>query len=319
MRKNSNQTVKWVLIALVVICFSSLFILRSLNSEPKNSAPVIVAAATNGSVPSNVQNPLTTFSTTDLTESESKTEESTVSDVRETSATANTTKKEDETSVTEKETTTKAPTVTTQKVEMTDISDEQPNDVIKRAAVFSNGFLSYKYNAEEDYYYTISDPWQRQFGFNEMYDVGAPFLIFYYDTMRCKFNYNKKDWLVQFWKGQYGLVFIGGEIGVYNKPEGRTTEHYDCANDKDMLKMSLTMLRKGEEKFTRPYDKYWWCTGFVPGKLDNYSDRTELSLRAKITLKDQKMLNAFCESLDNNGLVNGIDYTTNGNDVYVSW
>lgn len=198
-------------------------------------------------------------------------------------------------------------------------TQQQAQSVIEDAAVFSDGFLSFVFNPDDNFYYTISDPWQRQLGFNELYDMGAPFVVMYYDTMRCKFNYDNRDWLIQFWKGQYGFVFIGCEIGVYNKPMSRTTEHYDCANDEDSLFMSMTFYRKGQEILTREYAKYWWCTGFVPGKLDQFSDRSELSMRCRITCKDSDMLLAFCDSLKGNGLEYNKDFTTQDNDVFIFW
>ena len=137
--------------------------------------------------------------------------------------------------------------------------------------------------------------------------------------MRCKFNYANKDWLIQFWKGQYGFVFVGAEIGVYNKPTSRKVEHYDCASDEDALKMSMTCYRKGKEIFSRQYSTYWWCTGFVPGKLDKFSDRSELKVQARITLKDARMLLSFCGALEENGLKLNKNYTTDGLDVFVTW
>ena len=199
------------------------------------------------------------------------------------------------------------------------VTEEQAQEVIKSAAVFSDGFLGYKFDTKGQYYYTSDDPWQRNFGFNILYDIGAPFVNFYYDTIRCKFSSGGKDWMIQFWKGQYGLVFVGGEIGVYNKPAGRTPEHYDCASDEDSLYMSMTLFRKGEEKFTRNYAKYWWCTGFIPGTLDSFSDRSELTLQCRITMKDKDMRKGFCNALAKNGYVEGEDFSVSGLDVYFSW
>ena len=81
--------------------------------------------------------------------------------------------------------------------------------------------------------------------------------------------------------------------------------------------MQSTLLRKGKELATTEYAKYWWCTAFVPGTLDNFSDRSELELRARITMKDPVMLLAFCNSLKKNGLKLNEDFTVNGLDVFV--
>ena len=185
--------------------------------------------------------------------------------------------------------------------------------------LFDQGLAGFQFNKTGDYYYTNSDPWQRTLGYNEAYDNGAAFVAIYIDTMRCKFRYDNKDWMIQFWKGQYGYVFVGHEIGVYYKPIDRTAEHYDCVSDEDSLYMSMNGLRNGEVLYTREYGKYWWCTGFVPGKLKKFSDRSELQIDARITMKDNDMLNAFVVSLMQNGMVKDHDFTIKGLDVYVVW
>ncbi len=189
----------------------------------------------------------------------------------------------------------------------------------KNYALFKNGLASYQYAPGGNYYYTNEDPWQRALGYNELYDAGAQFVAIYIDTMRCKFEYNNMDYMIQFWKGQYGYVFIGHEIGIYNKPKNRNTEHYDAVSDEEAIYMSMTGYRDGEELYTRDYGKYWWCTGFVPGKLDKFSDRSELSLKARMTMKDYSMLSGFVGSLEANGMVRGKDFSTSGLDVYVEW
>ncbi|MBR3816825.1 MAG: DUF4474 domain-containing protein [Clostridia bacterium] len=186
-------------------------------------------------------------------------------------------------------------------------------------AIFDNGLGGYQYDPEGNYYYTSSDPWQRYGGYNELYDLGAPFVGIYMDTVRMKFEYGDKDWMIQLWKGQYGYLFVGHEVGVYTKPKDRTVDHYDAASNEDALFMALTGYRKGEEIYTREYGKYWWCTGFVPGRLDSFADRSELSMSCRITAKDYKMLVAICGALKESGFVLGENFTTSGLDIYITW
>lgn len=275
MRPDKSKTTILALIALVLVCGGSFLAMKTLNGkieaplppvtttvpstttqpateQPLPSATLPTAAPVLPTAPlkndettekkptSPIFNPFTTFAAGSVTNP-------TMPTVKET----------------EKKTEPALPETTVVKTEKPTQAETEAQEVIERAAVFSDGFLSYKYDKDGDFYFTADDPWQRNFGFNELYDVGASFIAFYYDTMRCKFRYDDKDWLIQFWKGQYGFVFLGWEIGVYNKPVSRTSEHYDCAEDKDMLKMSLTGFRKGEEQFSREYGKFWWCTGFV--------------------------------------------------------
>ncbi len=183
----------------------------------------------------------------------------------------------------------------------------------------SSGLAGYLYDANGNFYFTSTDPWQRAIGYGEIYDTLAPFGIFYLDTMRCKFNYADKDWCIQFWKGQYGMIFVGMEIGVYTKDPSRDVDYYDCASDEDALYMSSTFYRNGEEIFSRDYAKYWWCTGFVPGRLEKMSDRSELLTKSRITMKDYNMLLCFVNALKENGLELDKDFKTKGLDVYVTW
>lgn len=326
-RDNTKKTLI-ALIALIVVCGGSFLGVKMLNRDVETVAPTVVITTTENQM----------VVTDNVTTTGAVITPATTLPVATTIASSETTKlnqfttfanpSSGNTDITTGTTapagsTTTAPTtnnITVSPMTTTpSTTQQQAQSIIEDAAIFSDGFLSFVFNPDDNFYYTISDPWQRQLGFNELYDMGAPFVVMYYDTMRCKFNYDNRDWLIQFWKGQYGFVFIGAEIGVYNKPMDRTTEHYDCASDEDSLFMSMTFYRKGKEILTREYAKYWWCTGFVPGKLDQFSDRSELSMRCRITCKDSDMLLAFCDSLKGNGLVFNKDFTTQGNDVFIFW
>lgn len=320
-----SKTTVIALVALIVVCAGSFLGVRALNKNTKVQQPVtIITQATTTTVPTTTEP--TTAPTTTTQPSTLPTNALAVTDkAGESTSNLFTTFAQSTTAPTTTKPTTTKPTTTKPATtavipttkELT--GNETPEELINSAAVFSKGFLGYKYDPEENVYYTNKDPWQRNFGFNELYDVGASFIVFYYDTMRCKFNYANKDWMIQFWKGQYGFVFVGAEIGVYNKPTNRKVEHYDCASDEDSLKMSMTCYRKGKEIFSRQYATYWWCTGFVPGKLDKFSDRSELKVQARITLKDARMLLSFCGALEENGLKLNKNYTTDGLDVFVTW
>lgn len=338
MKTDKSKSTIIALIALVIVCGGSFIGVRMLNKNTAvktssdtvavsytTTAPSVGASSTTApfsstapvDIPSTL--PIATLKS-DENDSDDETTKvnpfTTFGDSQNIGSSSTTNKSEGSATTKRSETTASITAATTK-------SDEDKTtaaqEVIKNAAIFSDGFLSYMFDADGNYYFTKDDPWQRNFGFNEMYDVGAPFIVFYYDTMRCKFNYNNKDWLIQFWKGQYGFVFLGAEIGVYNKPETREVEHFDCASDEDSLMMSMTFYRKGKELLTRDYAKYWWCTGFVPGKLDQFSDRSELSIKCRITMKDYKMLIGMAGALKENGMELNKDYTTSGLDVFITW
>ena len=185
---------------------------------------------------------------------------------------------------------------------------------------------SYKYNPDGNFYYTDDkECWQKNFGFNEVYDTFAPVTMMYYDTVRTTFEYGGKEWLIQTWKGQYGMAFVGGEIGVYTRPIGSIGSHFTCADKDDWLYMETAFMwdeyETGEYRavFNRKYDKYWWATGFVVG-FPNGSLRKTLSefrLVVHITFKDAKMADAFCNAFENNGFTRVSKLNNNSPDTFV--
>ncbi len=198
------------------------------------------------------------------------------------------------------------------------VSESKP-DSIYSEEMADNGILGFLFDPKEGCFYTSSDPWQRVVGYNEIFDVMGPYTLIDFDTVRLYFEHGNKDWLIQLWKGQYGLVFYGAEVGVYTKPKNREVKHYDAASDSEMLKMSMTFIEKEKvlfsgtrwnEKFTRPYGYYWWCTGFLPG--NRYGKYENIKLDMRITMKDYEMLSGVTAALNKNG----ISYSVKGLDVY---
>ncbi len=184
------------------------------------------------------------------------------------------------------------------------------------------GVAGYLYDSKEKCFYTASDPWQRIVGYNELFDVFSEVALIDFDTVRFKFDYKNKNWLIQIWKGQYGLLFYGAEIGVYNKPKDRKIAHYDSVGDSDRLKMSMdfyeykkSLFTKGEweKQFSRPYEYYWWCTGFIPGNRDGDFDK--LRVDARITAKDYDMLSGLTKAIEKQGM----DYKVKGLDVVFTY
>ena len=197
------------------------------------------------------------------------------------------------------------------------------------SALSASGFVGFLYDAKENCFYTASDPWQRRVGYNEVFDVGASLVTIYIDTVRIKYEYGSKDWMLQLWKGQYGPFFYGAEVGLYNKPKDRDVDHYDCAADDELLKMSMEFYNGGVKKFSRPYGSYWWCTGFVPitplvlvpsVAYTTAEARKNLRVDTRITMKDYDMLTAVKRALDSDEVIKeGVIYDVNGLNLYISY
>ena len=167
--------------------------------------------------------------------------------------------------------------------------------------------LSYQYSYVDDYYYTNDkEAWQYNFGFGKIYDIVSPYVFLEYDYIRVFFIYEGKDWMLQMWKGQYGFIFYGGEIGIYNRPHADDGlpewTFFNCPAEEDWLDMEMTLWHEQLDgtwvrEFTREYDKYWWCTGFKNGHLRDVEPADELRLTGRITFKDEEMAKIVSEGL----------------------
>lgn len=161
----------------------------------------------------------------------------------------------------------------------------------------------YAYDPSQDIFYSRIDAWQRNFGYCQLYDEVAPSLSLIFDCEPIEFEYGNKRWMIELWKGQYGMT-TGCEIGVYNTdrpdlniPGIFNGTFYDCADDEDHLYLTF-VLRKNQEFLFKRNDKHWWLTGFILGE---FSEPCELTMEAAITLKDKLMLDAFVDALMQKG------------------
>ncbi len=224
------------------------------------------------------------------------------------------------TSKIQKVTTTIKKTTTTKKNnKVTTTKKQTSSDIDIQKLLSEKQALGFRYmpgtQPTGDFYYTDDkDCWQVNCGYNEVYDHFAPMTAMFIDQVRIRFDYEGQEWMIQLWKGNYGWLFVGAEIGVYTAPIGTYQEgsgainHYNCADKSDWLSMQLDCYfaekNNGHYKkvFTREYGKYWWATGFVKGQLTKYTaPRTELKIKGRITFKSERMADLFIEGLRGGG------------------
>ncbi len=177
------------------------------------------------------------------------------------------------------------------------------------------GVLGFGYSTDEYCFYATGNAWQRNFGYTAVYDAVSELIAISYDTIRIYFTYDNKEWMIQLWKGQYGFVLEGAEIGVYNRKKGAGIgSFYNCASNEDRLDISLIMKDKNKLRINRKPQTSWWMTGFVPGRLGLGAGVTskytkDLTVTTTITLKDATMRDAFVEGINNvSYIVNNVDY-----------
>lgn len=143
-------------------------------------------------------------------------------------------------------------------------------------------------------------PWQRNMGYCAQYDEAAPAMNIIVDCEPIYFRYGGRNWLLEFWKGQYGCT-TGAEIGLYYNEEetDRPPEElfYTCAQDDRSLYMQFS-LRKDGERIVEREARQWWLTGFLPGE---YSRPCDLAMKICICFRDTAMQAAFCRGLERAG------------------
>lgn len=176
--------------------------------------------------------------------------------------------------------------------------------------------IGFNFNVDEMVLYAVVNCWMREHGFCFAYDLFCyltPF--FFYHTRRFKFDYAGKEWMVQIWKGLYA-VSPGGEVGLYNREKGSFGTYYDCASDDEMINMTLEIYHDDELVLKRDEQPHWWINGFKLTKSLYTAD--ELTLKSTLEMKDEEMLKAFCDAIDNE-LHRDVTYTVDGLRVSIVW
>lgn len=196
----------------------------------------------------------------------------------------------------------------------------------------------YRYSKRDSYFYVDkNNAWQGNFGYNQAYDLVAPYLMLEYDYVRVYFTYKNKDWMVQLWKGQYGLVFYGCEAGIYNKAasgkDDSVVTTYSHATGGNIPYMQTTLYHDANlsgnysRVFSTPYEQTWWSTGFKPGHLRRTEPASELRQTGIISFDNEEMAKLFAEGLEECRFkkaesvkeISPDTYCIDGTDVYYSW
>lgn len=157
----------------------------------------------------------------------------------------------------------------------------------------------YAYDPRQDIFYSKMNAWQRNMGYLRIYDIAAVASGMIIDCEPINFMYAGKSWLIEFWKGQYGMT-TGCEIGLYNTEvynwdiaDFFQGTFYHSVSNSEMLPIAFSLKKNGTTLFSRRA-RHWWLTGF---RLGEFSEPWELVLDLAITMEDAEMTNAFFEAL----------------------
>ena len=156
----------------------------------------------------------------------------------------------------------------------------------------------FAYDRKEDIFYSLMDCWQREMGYCQLYDEGSSLFNMVMHCEPVRFSYAGKRWMIELWKGQYGIT-TGAEVGIYNtdqddiRTERFTGPFYDCAQDSERLPMSFVLRKNGRVLFKRK-ELHWWLTGF---RLGEFSTLDSLTMDVRIRFPNSEMRDAFLEGL----------------------
>lgn len=161
--------------------------------------------------------------------------------------------------------------------------------------------FGYDFHCDCGFFSSTVDAPQRQAGYSWLYDYMAPRFQMVFDSLPVYFDYRGRTWLIEFWKGQYGIN-TGAEIGIYHAdhiiPESDyKNAWFSCAENNEMLDCSFRLCRDGDECVCS-CGRHWWLTAFLVG---SFSNPACLTMESCITFPGREMLAAFVDGLKRAG------------------
>lgn len=162
--------------------------------------------------------------------------------------------------------------------------------------------FGFMYMPEQDIFISCRDAWQREMGYETLFDRAAVAAHIVIDARPVYFDYEGRTWLIEFWKGQYGMN-TGGEVGVYHAdilvaPEEYEMTHFEAVEDFEMPYIRCRLTREREIVYEYG-DKHWWLTGFRVGM---FSKPKDLTLYTAINFPCREMAEAFLTGLQRSGM-----------------
>lgn len=157
------------------------------------------------------------------------------------------------------------------------------------------------YLCPEDIMSSLFDGWQHDYGYRALFDQAAPRFYMVFDCEPIYFSYQGRTWLIEFWKGQYGIN-VGAEIGVYQADtliprDQRASAVFHSVPDEDFLPLSMELFLKEESLFA-VRQRHWWLTGF---RMGSFAGPEKLRMNCAVSFPNRCMLRSFLEGMEEAG------------------
>lgn len=157
--------------------------------------------------------------------------------------------------------------------------------------------FGYYYEEKQDLISTRNEAWQHQAGYTALFDKAALHFHMVFDALPIYFDYQDRTWLIEIWKGQYGIN-AGAEVGIYHadrllEPSEYATAHFQAVDDQDRLPVTFNLFRE-EALLACMSSRTWWLTAFLVGE---FAEPAQLLMEIVIRFPDAQMQHSFLESL----------------------
>lgn len=161
--------------------------------------------------------------------------------------------------------------------------------------------FGYQYLSCQDIFFSTFDAWQRNFGYTQSYDCLAPYFNMVFDSEPVYFNYHNRTWLIEFWKGQYGIN-TGAEIGIYCAdsiipPQKRSSELFHTIPNEELPLFSMNLKRNADQhggSIANLSMPHWWLAAF---RIGCFSQPDNLCADFCIRFPYRDMMYAFADAL----------------------
>ena len=166
--------------------------------------------------------------------------------------------------------------------------------------------VGYLYEPRQNLFIARHDAPQKHFGYTTLYDLSAAYFNMVFDYETFYFDYNGRTWLIEMWKGQYGIN-SGCELGVYYADTILAPDQYDstlfhAVDAKDMLDITLKLNKCATQKCSEfstlghVRSRHWWLTLF---RMGTFSKPEELFVNVSLRFYNQAMMHQFLDSFRN--------------------
>lgn len=175
----------------------------------------------------------------------------------------------------------------------------------------------FHYEAHQDIFSTTLNAPQKLLGYTTFYDLSAPFLNMVFDYETIYFNYNSRTWLIEMWKGQYGIN-AGCELGIYAADKIVAPDQYDntlfsATDTSDWLDIALELNQLSGQSCSsythlgHMTERHWWLTIF---KLGTFTRPRDLFVNTALRFKNCTMMRSFLASFE--ATLPDVPYRVNG-------